>query len=380
MINSNRRVQSDGCDVAIIGGGVVGMSLAYGLIAQGLSVTVFDEGDNAFRASRGNFALVWVQGKGMGMPEYARWTAKSADLWDSFAEDLEHEAGMSISYEHRGGIWLSLTEDELNTRVNDLTKLHTEITGLPSFEVLDHNQLKAMVPEIGPEVAGGTYCSADGQTNALRLLAALHKVCIENGVTYRPNEQISKIDSMSDGFSIQTHAGEFRSRKVVLAAGLGNKKLAPILGMTAPIFAERGQVMVTEKLERFLDYPIGEIRQTDEGGVLIGVSQEDVGLNKRTESKVLSKIANRAIRLVPFLANVQIVRSWGALRIMSQDGFPIYDKSETCNGAYLITCHSGITLAAAHARIIAKAIAEDMWLDDFLPFSARRFADVPASI
>ena len=58
-------------DVAVIGGGVVGSSIAWGLANARLKVAVLDEGDAAYRASRGNFALVWVQGKGLGMPQYS---------------------------------------------------------------------------------------------------------------------------------------------------------------------------------------------------------------------------------------------------------------------------------------------------------------------
>ena len=57
-------------DVAVVGGGLVGSSVAFGLARQGQRVVVLDEGDVAFRASRGNFALVWVQSKGLGMPAY----------------------------------------------------------------------------------------------------------------------------------------------------------------------------------------------------------------------------------------------------------------------------------------------------------------------
>ena len=65
-------------DVIVIGGGLVGAALAYGLSREGQAVTLLDEGDNAFRASRGNFGLVWVQGKGSRSPAYARWTRASA--------------------------------------------------------------------------------------------------------------------------------------------------------------------------------------------------------------------------------------------------------------------------------------------------------------
>ena len=65
-------------DVVVIGGGLVGSAVAWGLGRAGARVVVLDEGDDALRASRGNFGLVWVQGKGDGMPEYAAWTRNSA--------------------------------------------------------------------------------------------------------------------------------------------------------------------------------------------------------------------------------------------------------------------------------------------------------------
>jgi glycine/D-amino acid oxidase-like deaminating enzyme len=61
-------------DVLVVGGGVVGTAIAYGLARAGERVALLDEGDDAFRAARGNFGLVWVQGKGAGTPPYARWT------------------------------------------------------------------------------------------------------------------------------------------------------------------------------------------------------------------------------------------------------------------------------------------------------------------
>lgn len=76
------------CDYAIIGGGVVGLSVAWGLLRRGRSVTVIDGDDAGLRASRGNFGLVWVQSKGMNQPRYAQWSQESAALWRGFADDL----------------------------------------------------------------------------------------------------------------------------------------------------------------------------------------------------------------------------------------------------------------------------------------------------
>jgi glycine/D-amino acid oxidase-like deaminating enzyme len=215
--------------------------------------------------------------------------------------------------------------------------------------------------------------------NALRLFGALHEASIHLGVVYRPNARIEALVPAADGFRIATPAGEIRAGKVVLAAGLGNAKLAPLVGLSAPVRPQRGQVMVTEKLAPFLQYPLGTIRQTDEGGVMLGDSKEEVGFDTGNSHQVLGAIAAHAVKVFPRLAGAQIVRSWSALRVMSADGYPVYDRSVACPGAYLVTCHSGVTLAAAHATQIADAIATDRWPDTISAFSARRFGDVPAA-
>ncbi|HRK23451.1 MAG TPA: FAD-dependent oxidoreductase [Beijerinckiaceae bacterium] len=367
------------CDIAVIGGGVVGLSVAYGLAMRGQAVTLLDEGDVAYRASRGNFALVWVQGKGIDLPDYARWTLGSASAWKGFAETLQRDSGINVALEQRGGLMACLSEEEQEERAAQLQRLHNAAPDSATVEMLDHQQMKALLPEIGSEVVGGTYCRLDGHVNALRLFRALHQACIGRGIAYRPNATVESLMPAADGFRIVTSAGEFRARKVVLAAGLGNATLAPMVGLSAPVRPQRGQVIVTEKLAPFLHYPLGTIRQTDEGGVMLGDSKEEVGFDTGNSHQVLGQIAAHAVKVFPLLARAQIVRSWGALRVMSPDGYPVYDRSTGSPGAYLVTCHSGVTLAAAHASVMAEAIASDIWPEAIAAFSARRFGDVPAA-
>jgi glycine/D-amino acid oxidase-like deaminating enzyme len=79
------------------------------------------------------------------------------------------------------------------------------------------------------------------------------------------------------------------------------------------------------------------------------------------------------VRSFPALGDVKLVRAWGALRVMSPDGFPIYQQSATCPGAYVVTCHSGVTLAAAHALRVAPWIAKDLAPAGIEHFSGERF-------
>jgi glycine/D-amino acid oxidase-like deaminating enzyme len=93
---------------------------------------------------------------------------------------------------------------------------------------------------------------------------------------------------------------------------------------------------------------------------------------------MMSQVASRAVRKIPALKTLRIIRSWSALRIMSPDGFPVYQESEAFPGAFSVSCHSGVTLAAAHALKLAPSLLERGFNDHFSAFSPRRF-DVPTT-
>lgn len=367
-------------DVAVVGGGLVGSAIAYGLARLGKRVAVLDEGDIAYRASRGNFALVWLQSKGLGMPAYAGWTKRSSDMWAGFATELQDECGIDVAFQRPGGFQLALSERELEARANTLRRLHNQPDMVPyPYEILDHAAVARMLPDIGPEVVGGSYCPLDGHCNSLRLLRALHTGMERRGVHYLPEHRVEQIDYTGSEFRLRHNRGELHAERLVLAAGNGNANLAPMVGLRAPVRPQRGQIVVTERVRPFLQYPVSTVRQTDDGTVMLGDSLEEAGYDDTVGTAVTAVIADRAARMFPLLRRMNIVRSWAALRVMTQDGFPIYDHSEQCPGAFIATCHSGVTLAASHALVLAPHLAAGNLPAEFSAFSARRF-DVPASV
>ena len=362
-------------DVAVVGGGLVGAATSWGLAREGLRVALLDEGDRDVRASRGNFALVWVQSKGLGLAPYAGWTIRSSNAWGGFSDLLKQETGLDVCFQRPGGFHLALSEKELEARANILKRLHNQ-PGIVDYktEILDHSQVAKMLPDIGPEVVGASYCPLDGHVNSLRLFRTLHTAINARGVTYLPSHRVENITQEGGEFRLHTAKGEIRAAKVALAAGNANMRLAPMVGLEAPMRPERGQIVVTERLRPFLNYPVVTLRQTDEGTVMIGDSKEESTDPRGLTIGVSSTEAERAVRQFPLLANVNVVRTWSAIRVMTQDGFPIYDESETHPGAFVLCCHSGVTLCANHALTVAPMIARGA-LDKSLvaPFSARRF-------
>jgi hydrogen cyanide synthase HcnC len=367
-------------DFAVVGGGLVGAAIAWGLSGLDRRVVILDEGDIAYRASCGNFALVWVQGKGGGMSQYADWTRQSVDLWPPFAEALRAESGLDVCFQQPGGLHLLFSEREIENRANALKRLQNR-PGTASFEycILDRAATERMLPQIGPEVAGASFCPLDGHVNVLRLLRALHVSLQQRGGGYLSDRSVQKIEPVGGEFRLHTANGQIVVGKLVLAAGLDNARLATMVGLDAPVRPQRGQIVVTEKVAPFLPYVIQTVRQTDEGNVMIGDSVEETGFDTSVDTKILAVMANRALKMFPLLGRLNVLRCWAALRVMPKDGYPIYDQSETCPGAYLATCHSGVTLTPAHALLLPAWIDNNNLSNGSLQaFSARRF-HVPTS-
>ena len=361
-------------ECTVIGGGVVGAAVAWGLARAGTRPLVLDEDDLAPRASRANNALVWVQGKGAGMPEYALWSQDSAGRWPQFAAELKADSGIDVGLSQQGGYSFYLTQAEMEADRRILERIDRGTGGRSApWEALDHRETRLRFPGFGPTAAGSIFCPRDGHVNALRLLHALHAAMSARGCEYRACHPVATVEPASGGFRIQGPWGEVSTEKVVLATGLGNERLAPMVGLAAPLKQSKGQIIITEKCEPFFPYASTLILQSDEGGLMIGASQESRVDSILTTQAVNAVLAKRAILVFPRLGELGVMRTWAGFRIKPQDGFPIYDQSQGAPGAFVATCHSGVTLAANHGLVLAPQIRDGRLGPELATYSARRF-------
>ena len=362
-------------DAIVVGGGLVGSAVAYGLRCQGLDTVMIDEGDVAFRASRGNFAVVWTQSKGPGIPEYQEWSRLSSEEWVTLASELREATGVDCGHRRNGGIHVCLSDEEFDKRRKLVERIRSESRDHRyEARMLDRGEMLSLLPTFGSEVMGGSFCPADGHVNPLYTLRALHAAYMARGGRYLNDSRVQAIDAAPNRFTVKTKSATITAPKLVLAAGLGNRDLGKLVGLDVPVRPVRGQIIVTERLAPVLEYATTTIRQTVEGSILIGESREESGFDDFTTREVGRKLADRAVRIFPFLKNVGVVRTWAALRVMSPDSFPIYQQSESAPGAFVCTCHSGVTLAAAHAKHYAKFVAEGRLPEFLSPFTPARFA------
>jgi glycine/D-amino acid oxidase-like deaminating enzyme len=362
-------------DIAVVGGGLVGASLALGFARAGADVMLFDAGEDRFHASGGNFGLIWVQGKGLSSPEYAALSRRSARAWADFAHMLEEASGnhRTLAWRAGGGIEIALEADEMRVMAAELALPGSKAS---AAQLLDARELRELVPAIGREVLGGTYCPDDGHVDPLATLGALHRALRRAGVRIVTGKA-DKVTSNGKGrgFVIATGAENLTCERVVIAAGLGSVALCGPLGLTAALRPQRGQIVVTERAAPFLDLACVTVRQTGDGTVLLGDSKEEAGFSTATTPQAMAAIMNRAVRCFPHLAGLRVVRAWAALRVLTPDGLPVYQTSARYPGASLVTCHSGVTLAAAHAGEVADAILSDRLNETYPAFSSDRFCE-----
>lgn len=358
---------------------MVGASIATGLARASHKVRVLDGGDTDFRSSRGNFGLVWVQGKGASSAPYAQWTGSASKAWPEFAAELLDATGVDVQLQQTGGIDYCLTEAEYLSQADKMQQVQEHTEGLFEYQMLDTKEVRELVPQVSDAVVGASYSPQDGHVNPLKLLSALHGQMQNLGCEYLPNQSVIDIEAHSSGFTVKTASDEFTCEKLVLASGLANTELAKKLGMSVPMRPNQGQLLITERFAPFLKIPSIHIRQTDEGTLQIGDSHADVGYNDSTSLQVLATIANRLLQIFPHLVNVNVLRSWSALRVLTPDGLPVYERSFQWPNAYAVNCHSGVTLAAQHATVLSQWIAGES-VDNYQgiinEFSAGRFADV----
>lgn len=363
-------------DIAVIGGGLVGTAIAFGLLRSGASVALYDPSEDDFHASAGNFGLVWVQGKGLNAPHYAALTRRSAARWDTFAGEIAERGGTDPHYRRCGGAKIALSEDEFAALRATSLRMHNrgpDDAASAKVDLIDGATLRSRVPHVSEEAVGALWCEEDGHADPLATLTALRNTLESHPRVRIVRSRVEALRAEGSGFRLDGADIGDTAERVVIAAGLGAVGLGSAIGLDAPLRPQRGQILVTERMAPFLDVACHTVRQTGQGTVLIGDSKEDVGFDRGTLSSVGAAMAQRAAKMFPILKTARVVRQWGALRVMSPDGLPVYAQSESHPGAMLITCHSGVTLAAAHAGEVADAIVSGTLGEDYRAFSPARF-------
>lgn len=351
-------------DVVVIGGGVVGGSVAFYLAEAGRSVLVVDRAFPASGTSGATQSWVWVHTK--HPPFYAQFSLLSARMYPQFEQQL----GMNIEYQRTGGISLLFTRDEVE-KAQVLVERQRSV-GI-DVSLLTREEILSLEPAVSPEVLGATYSPVDGNVNALRLVFALMKANQARGVTYWTYTAVTGMELTGDGVIVRTDKGSVAARQVAICAGPWAPQVGSMLGIRIPVRPIRGQVLVTEPLAPLIRHTMVGMRQAVDGPVLIGFSHEDVGYDAGNSLEPILDGARLAQRMVPALADAHVVRCFSGLRAMPKDGLPILGPVPGKPGVFVAALHSGFTLAPLVGMLMAEVMCNKKPSVPLEPYSIARF-------
>ena len=360
-------------DIVVVGGGLVGTATALGMARDGARVLVLDSSDTSFRASRGNFGLVWAQSKGAGNRDYATWTRTAVREWRALEAEIRELSGVETHYETGLGLHLCLGEDEFAKRAEMIGRVAAHQLPGDDVRMIRRDELLEIMPDVGPGVVGASMSSLDGACQSLALYRGLSIALQKAGARLVSNVQVSAIEPQGDGYRIEAEGLRATAPKVLIAAGLATNRLAAPFGIPEIVRGQKGQILVTERARQILPAVTSGIRQTAEGTILIGDTKEETDEDRST-GQGMRQLAARAVWLLPEIGNLRVVRSWAALRVLTPDGNPVYDESPSHPGIFVATTHSGVTLAPAHRGPLAQWIMNGQHPPEFASFGAQRFA------
>ena len=205
-------------DVIIVGGGIAGAALAYGLAGKGCKATVLDAPTRTNMASRTNVGLIWCQSKFLHLPEYARWGFMSSRLFPELVRELEEISGLHVPVNFTGGLIPVLDGEDFQKRADYIVKLR-EALGEYRGTVIERAELEKKLPKIafGPEVCGAAWCEDDGVIDPLALLRAYRAALPRLGAEY-VQTLVLDVAPHRDGYRVSTRDGDYFCRRLVLAA------------------------------------------------------------------------------------------------------------------------------------------------------------------
>ncbi len=350
--------------VAVIGAGVIGCSIAYHLARRGASVTVIEANDIGTGATSATLGQVWVQRKEPA--EYMELNLLSSRLHAELAKTFDED----VELRQCGGLSIYLDDISFEKQIRRVECLNNA-SEKHQARVLTPTQARQLEPDISPDIVGAIFGPHDGEVNPIKLVFNLARNAKKCGVIFLTHMPVNRIIRDETGVTgVDTPKGFIRARAVVVAAGMNSAKLVEPLGIHMPMVSERGQILVTEAIRKVLIYPADNTRQTERGNILLGTTYEVNIVDKATSIDGTQKIATDSIRRFPILKNVQIIRHFAGIRALPKDGKPYLGAVKQIAGLFVASSHSGITLAPVHGKVISDLILDgrtDISVESYQP-------------
>jgi glycine oxidase len=356
-------------DVIVVGGGVIGCSIAFYLAKAGVSATLLERGRIGAEASAAASGLL---GPSPGTHPYTRLTTESYAMFPALVDELERTGGVDVELVNCGKLEVALSEDEaleLRKWGDELEALGGEARWLDQTEALD------LEPQLSPQVIGAVHMPDISKVNNRRLSDAFAIAGMRLGAEVRQGAEVVGLTRSGQRVTgVRLRGEEIHADHIVIAAGAWSGTLAASLGLAEsqagpgqldkmiPVYPMRGQNTnlqpTGEGIRTALGYRDGIFVPQSDGSTIAGPTLEDVGFDSRVTAGGVQSILNLATTVIPSLEDANINWTIAGLRPGSPDEMPIMGPVTGWDGLVVASGHyrSGIHLSPITGKLIADHI------------------------
>lgn len=364
--------------VAVLGGGIVGLSIAWELAGRGADVVVLDRFELGKKASWAGAGILVPSNEGTATHPLEQLTGHSNRLHAEWSRRLAEETGIDNGYRQCGGVYLAWTAGE----VASLVGMFQEWNDLEvPCEWMDADSVSARISGLAnsEQLKRALWAPTEAQIRNPRHLQALVAGCRRRQVELVPKAGRIEIDvADSDSAIVRWVGGQRSVDHVVVAAGAWSREVVRELGVDLPIEPVRGQMLLYQ-LERppfdcVVNVGSRYLMPRDDGHVLVGSTTEEVGFEETTTVAAIEDLKQFAVQTCSALTPDRCVRSWAGLRPAAWDGVPYIGRIPNFENVWIAAGHFkiGLQQSTGTAVLLADLIEDRNPLVDPAPFDPAR--------
>ncbi|MBI4854237.1 MAG: glycine oxidase ThiO [Acidobacteria bacterium] len=365
-------------DVIVIGGGLIGCSIAIELAKKGLKVSVFERSSQLMKeASWAAAGMLAPQSELSAITPMFLLCQKSLQLYQNFVNELEETTKLDCAYRREG--FLQLAFDEESAKNLDKNMAWQIQAGLRT-EKLTHDDVKKLSPNISDKVSNSYYLRDEHQIDNRKLTNSILAMAEILEVRFFLGSQVTEICvEQNKILGIIANGERHFAAKVVNAAGSWASLLSLPKYFLPDVKPVRGQMLALKTdvgvLEHTLHFGTTYLVPRRDGKIVIGSTTEHVGYDKRVTAQGLEHLLSQAQKIVPKLAEACFLEAWAGFRPATLDLLPILGEHPQLPGLIFATGHyrNGILLTPVTSSLITNLIITGQESDMLTAFSPTRF-------